>query len=221
MKKLLGLLLFVALSVPLAIAQNSTSKPATASPNQDVSYIRLSAELASAARDARDPILMLAAGVLGEMAVVQEEPRDKISESDQEAAVEEKTGADSLFALAEEYSGTNEELLALVADAMERDYAPKGAVGGAIVHYDLVRARDTDIYRIRFRGREYAEVCVVGDGDTDLDLYIYDQNGNLVCSDTDYTDRMYCSWTPRWTGPFEIEIENLGTVYNEYRLLTN
>ena len=221
MRKLLGILLFAALSIPSAIAQNSTSKPSTATPDQDVSYIRLSAELASAARDERDTILMVAAAILDERVVAQDTPREKVSESDDATEADKGNGDESLFALAEEYAGSNEELLALVADAKQRDFAPKGRRGGAAVTYDRVLARSTDIYRIVFRGRELAEVCVVGDGDTDLDLYIYDENGNLVCSDTDYTDRNYCSWTPRWTGPFEIEIENLGGVYNRYRLATN
>ncbi len=50
---------------------------------------------------------------------------------------------------------------------------------------------------------------------------IYDQNGNLICSDTDYTDRLLCSWYPRWRGDFRIKIVNRGNVYNEYDLVTN
>ena len=217
--KLLSLL-FLALSVPSAIAENLASKAETTSPDRDVSYIRLSAELASVARDARDPLLMLAAAVLEEMALIEEEPREK-SASEQETRVDEKSGADSLFALAEEYSGTNEVLLVLVADAMERDYTLKGRRPPVRDEGFLVPARDTDVHRREFPGRRLAEVAAIGDGDTDPDLYVYDENGSLVCSDTDYTDRMYCSWTPRWTGPFDIEIENLGDVYNEYRLVTN
>ena len=220
--KLLGfLLLLLVLSVPSAIAQNSEFKPPTATPDPDVSYIRLSAELAAAARDARDTILMLAAAMLDEMAVTQDASHEKVGGSADDTDIQEKSGADNLFALAEEYAGTNEELLALVADAKSRNYTPKGLRGGAEVVYDIVRARDIDVWRLVFRGGEYAELCVVGDGDTDLDLYVYDENGNLICSDTDYTDRNYCSWTPRWTGPFRVVIENLGTVYNEYRLATN
>jgi hypothetical protein len=221
MKKLLVSLLLIALAVPSAIAQNIVSKATTASPNQDVSYIRLSADLASAAREERDTILMLAAASLDQMAVTHDTTREKVGESDDAAEADKGNGDDSLFSLAEEYAGANQELLALVADAKQRDYTPRGARGGAIIHYDRVRARRTDVYQIVFRGRELAEICVVGDGDTDLDLYVYDEGGNLLCSDTDYTDRNYCSWTPRWTGSFEIEIENLGGVYNDYRLVTN
>ena len=218
----LPLLLLLTLTLPpSALGQNMTSKPATADPNQDVSYIRLSAELAAVARDTNDAVLMLAAANLEAMAVTEDAQHEKVAQ-DGEADVEAKAEGPGLFELAQEYAGSNDQLLAMVADTKAMASATtKGRRGGAAEVYDRVLARRTDVWRIVFRGRELAEVCVVGDGDTDLDLYVYDEGGNLICSDTGYTDRAYCSWTPRWTGPFEIEIENLGGVYNRYRLATN
>lgn len=64
-------------------------------------------------------------------------------------------------------------------------------------------------------------VIVNGDGDTDLDLYVYDENGNLMGKDIDYSDYCVVSWTPRWTGPFTIKIKNRGSVYNRYKIYTN
>ena len=55
----------------------------------------------------------------------------------------------------------------------------------------------------------------------DLDLLVYDENDHLVCRSTGSSDREYCRWWPRWTGPFRIEIQNLGTVANLYRVATN
>jgi hypothetical protein len=92
---------------------------------------------------------------------------------------------------------------------------------GANFIQDRVTAMDTDAYEILFAGREDAAIYVVGDGDTDLDLFVYDENDNLVCSDEDETDAMLCEWTPRRTGTFRVEIVNLGGVYNEYSLVTN
>ena len=65
------------------------------------------------------------------------------------------------------------------------------------------------------------ESAVVGDGDCDLDLYIYDENGNIVASDTDYTDQCICRWVPSWTGKFIIRIVNRGYVYSNYIIATN
>jgi hypothetical protein len=90
------------------------------------------------------------------------------------------------------------------------------------VHYDSVRAGGTDSYRdLRFVGGEVARVAVVGDGDTDLDLYVYDENGNEIVRDDDYTDRCVVQFNPRWTGRFIIKIVNRGSVYNRYALMTN
>jgi hypothetical protein len=96
-----------------------------------------------------------------------------------------------------------------------------GASGGANRHVDQVKAYDTDLYRVRFNGGEIAKVAALGDGDTDLDLYVYDENGNLIVKDDDRTDQCYVQWTPKWTGVFVIKIKNLGRVYNQYQLLTN
>ena len=98
MKKLLRSFYFVlpllALLAPTALAQNSTVKPETEAPSQDVAYIRLSAELASAARAVRDPVLMLSAAVLEQMAVTQDAPREKTTRSESATmTVEEKPQA--------------------------------------------------------------------------------------------------------------------------------
>ena len=68
---------------------------------------------------------------------------------------------------------------------------------------------------------ELAEVLVSGDGDTDLDLYVYDSNGNLIAKDIDYSDDCYVRWIPAWTGRFIIRIVNRGPVYNRFVILTN
>jgi hypothetical protein len=50
---------------------------------------------------------------------------------------------------------------------------------------------------------------------------VYDENGNLIASDTDYTDDCYVRFYPRWTGVFRIKIVNRGGVYNNYAIVTN
>lgn len=97
----------------------------------------------------------------------------------------------------------------------------RSAVGGPKIAEDRVNANDYDIYYIRFYGEELAEVAVIGDGDTDLDLYIYDDSGHLIESDTDYSDDCYVSWYPKWTGTFKVKVKNRGNVYNHYVLATN
>lgn len=119
---------------------------------------------------------------------------------------------------ATKFADGNKTLLALIKDA---EKSTRGAVGGPKRIVDRVLGGYTDTWTIRFRGGEPAYVVVSGDGDTDLDLYVYDQNGNLIDSDTDSTDDCVAAFNPRWTGVFYIKIKNLGRVYNRYVLVTN
>ena len=85
-----------------------------------------------------------------------------------------------------------------------------------------VRAFGTDRFRpITFMKGEIASVILKGDGDTDLDLYVYDEYGTLVAKDDDYTDGCVAMWTPRRTAPFYIVVRNRGRVYNQYVMITN
>jgi hypothetical protein len=93
------------------------------------------------------------------------------------------------------------------------------AVGGPKLDVVRVPAYGSVTYEVTFYGGAPAGVLVEGDGDTDLDLYIYDEGGHLVASDDDDTDRCVALWTPRWTGKFTIKIVNRGSVYNQATVL--
>jgi hypothetical protein len=93
-------------------------------------------------------------------------------------------------------------------------------VDGPKITRTQVRAHSTDRFNpITFRAGEEATVIVQGDGDTVLHLRVFDQNGNLIDEDTCRYDRCVANWTPEWTGPFYVTVENLGGVYNEYGML--
>jgi hypothetical protein len=97
----------------------------------------------------------------------------------------------------------------------------RGALGGPKRQIEVVRGNTTDVYSVSFVGGQTAVIAVVGDGSTDLDLYVYDEYNNLIRSDTGPTDRCLVSWTPKWTGPFTIKIVNRGTIPNKYSIGTN
>lgn len=96
-----------------------------------------------------------------------------------------------------------------------------GAVGKEKYSLDMISAYTTDTYKIAFKENKKATVKVTGVGLTDLDLYIYDNNGNLIISDTKNSDDCECSWIPKWTGEFTIRIKNQGGIYNLYYMQTN
>jgi len=99
--------------------------------------------------------------------------------------------------------------------------AKAGALPGPKYADDRVGAYRTDTYVVRFEEDESAVVVLRGDGDTDLDLYVYDVNGHLIASDTDGDAIAAVRWTPAWTGRFIIKVVNHGSVYNHYTLETN
>ena len=127
--------------------------------------------------------------------------------------------AKAVLAKAREYAKGRKDVLAMIDDVAAA--SSRGRVGGPTRHLDRVRPRITDVYRITFRGRRRAAVAIAGDGDTNLDLFIYDENGNLICSSRRGSDREGCAWTPRWTGPFRIKVRNYGHLHNSYWLVTN
>ncbi len=98
---------------------------------------------------------------------------------------------------------------------------PKGAVGGPQSTTDRVLSNTTDIWEINFRGGERGSIRVDGDGDTDLDCYVYNSSGTLVAYDNDLTDYCILDWYQPSTGTIRMEIRNLGDVYNQYVLSTN
>jgi hypothetical protein len=87
----------------------------------------------------------------------------------------------------------------------------------AIIRFDRVEAYSTDRWTLWARGGTNL-VEVIGDGDTDLDCYVYDRFGNFLGSDTDYTDHCIVRVHNPSAGNLVIRIENLGGVYNEYML---
>ena len=94
--------------------------------------------------------------------------------------------------------------------------------GGTLRKVETVSANTTDVYTITMRGGEMTRIRVQGDGDTCLELRVYDENGNLVASDTlGSGDRREARVTPKWTGPFKVKIMNRGSVGNRYVIVAD
>ena len=127
----------------------------------------------------------------------------------------------SILAAAKNYADGDAGILASIAEIEKSNQATRGRVGGPGERYSFVYGNSADNYEISFIERELAEIFVLGDGDTDLDLYVYDSNGHLIAKDDDFTDRCIVRWVPAWTGRYIIKIVNRGPILNNYHLLTN
>ena len=122
---------------------------------------------------------------------------------------------------AEGFADGDKNLTGLIKSLRGLSDASRGRVGGPGYVVDKVNAEEANLYAVEFTGGEAAEAAVVGDGSTDLDLYIFDEDGNLIVMDEDAGDECYVIWKPRSTGVFVITVMNRGSVYNEFALVTN
>ena len=143
--------------------------------------------------------------------------------------------ADTLLAYAKKYANGDRDLLSQIKKTEKGTFYQDnscqeiigkvtinhGAVGEQKYSLDMINANSTDTYKIKFKENQKAIVRVNGVGLTDLDLYIYDNNGNLISSDTSDSDNCECAWVPQWTGEFTIRIKNRGNMYNLYYMQTN
>jgi hypothetical protein len=59
---------------------------------------------------------------------------------------------------------------------------------------------------------------ISGDGDTDLDLYVYDSNGLIARADS-YSDDEIADLIIYNGGYFTVKVVNRGRVYNDYELI--
>lgn len=96
-----------------------------------------------------------------------------------------------------------------------------GAVGGPKHARDTVSAKSTDTFVITFKAKEPAIISLKGDGSTDLDCFVFDNQDHLIVMDTDNTDVCFLHWRPAWTGKFRLLIRNNGDRDNEYSVATN
>lgn len=87
-------------------------------------------------------------------------------------------------------------------------------VGGTKIFRGDIQANDSVVVDLLLRGDETTKIRLSGDGSTDVDCYLFDENFNQVGSDADDTDTCLIYANPRWTGVFHLKVMNRGRVYN-------
>lgn len=178
--------------------------------------------LAAYAREAGDAEAMLVAarmlasvGTLGE----GEEPAVIESSSAAGSATSEAQTSATLFDEALELAQGDPSIVDRISVA--RASASRGLVGGASSWVRDISARSSVSYEITAQGGYIWNVVAAGDGDTDVDMEVFDQNGNLVCRDIAPYTRATCSITPAWTGRFTVKVSNLGNVWTRTLIMSN
>ena len=200
---------------------NIGSGPKAPATDEPIARLQMTADLLAVGRTSRDPLaLVVAARIMKTLggAEIDLKPEARAATATAQKAGQ-ATSPETILIEARDLA-KGDKITNLLIDettAMGVTTDP----GQPKTHQDTVQPGATDTYSVVFNAGQLAEAGVAGDGDSDLDLFVYDENDHLVCRSTASTDREYCRWWPRWTGPFRIEIQNLGAVANLYRLATN
>jgi hypothetical protein len=71
------------------------------------------------------------------------------------------------------------------------------------------------VYKIEFLKedqpqRRLAEFAVIGDGSTDVDVFVYDEAGKEVARDDKFSDLALVRWLPTHAQRYTIKVKNLG-----------
>lgn len=177
------------------------------------------ADLQALAIEQQDALL-LAAAIRLQQSVPTEAIEVEVTETGDEAT--DKPTAAELTELALQFAGENEDLLAVV-DMATTGSTARGDVQGAAGYYSgRVLANGESSFNITFEGGEPAMVMIVGDGDTDLDMFVTDAYGNEICSGLSYTDRETCGWVVEGgDSQYTVRVTNLGDVWNAVKVYTN
>ena len=200
---------------------NIASGPKAAAADEPIARLQMSSDLLTFGRDTKDPLdLIVAARIMKALGGTEVDLKPEGRTATERA---QKSGqpvsADSILVEARDLA-KGDKLTNLLID----EAGAMGFDGSAVqpkTHQDTALVGATEAYTVVYSGGQLAEAGLAGDGSSDLDLLVYDENDHLVCRSASSSDREYCQWWPRWTGSFRIEIQNLGTAANLYRLTTN
>lgn len=227
MKKILFLLSMIAVSFN-GMAQTVEEKPEVkGETSESLAAVKLANQVLRYGYENKSTLALLDA-----LQIFSENPTQAFNATKKGDAVDEsQTGGkkarvsfdyESVLADAKAFADGDPNLLALIDNIdAEAKGAQRGNINGPSRDYSAVNGNSYMDYTASFVANELAEILVSGDGDTDLDLYVYDSNGNLIAKDIDYSDDCYVRWIPAWTGRYTIRIVNRGPVYNRFVILTN
>ena len=77
-----------------------------------------------------------------------------------------------------------------------------------------------ETWTVGFYGGTHAELAILGDGRSNLDLTVRDAAGGVICADLGSADRAMCGFALRDNGEVQVTVTNAGTEPAVYMLLT-
>ncbi|MBR9762695.1 MAG: hypothetical protein GYB53_03980 [Rhodobacteraceae bacterium] len=207
----LALLLFAPLAAPAA-AQSV------------IRNAELSARLFEAAEELEDPMLALAAARLRKSVLAMQVVRAPQKDGPLVQGIAPQgrlLSWQQMLARAVELSDGSEAIARLADDV--KFAGTKGVASGQVYSISTIAGSGRDTYPpLEYIGGDYAEVYVEAqDPGADLNLFVRDAQGRVVCSDTDISAIAYCGWRPARSEFFTVEVHNRGPAGSSYALITN
>jgi hypothetical protein len=126
-----------------------------------------------------------------------------------------------LLADAKEMAKSDNNLVAMIT-TMEAT-VPSSRGGGnaeAVYEYIDVKAGTEDVFTQKFIGGQPVNLVLIGDGMSDLDLYVMDESGKQIAFDKGDVDHCRVTFMPSKTGNYKIKIKSLGAVKNVCMVMT-
>ncbi len=114
--------------------------------------------------------------------------------------------------------------VAELVKAAEGDIAElkRGNERGPQTYYRYISGNSRCVFNGVYLGGQLAAITVTTDnGAADLDIYVYDDRGNLIVRDERPSRNATVSWYPRYTGDFRIEVVNASGSGANYRYIHN
>jgi hypothetical protein len=201
-------------------AKASAEKPKADEKAKAVARLAMAHELIAYGRETKSPeSLILAAKILGSTQTNTEEKKLELQEGQEIKPIE----VDPAKLLAEAKKMDGSDGVADLAAAVSKQLAERsrGSVGGPCSQFASVGGNGFAIFRGVYRGGELACASVVSFDNADLDLYVFDENGNLIAQDRGPCWSASCTWSPFWTGRFTLRVVNCSPFPAGFRINTN
>ena len=239
-------------AVPIAASAAEADKPKEEKPKlntgsaeagtEAVTSAALAAQLALEGERRKSPLLLLAAAeLLGDLRESRQRPEvERASEPAAEAPASAtapkkpiELSVPALVARARAHAGTDEKLSDIVDQFSSRGLSyqqgaskPSVDVQGRafkVIDQGVIGAGETiTLSNVIFDASDPAAIIVSGDGDGDVDLWVYDgDSGGLIGDDCDTTSQCIVTWRPLYRGPFTVKMTNVGSIAERYVVLAN
>jgi hypothetical protein len=221
-KSMLFTVMFLLAGTISLMAQDIPAKTVeTENPSPAIEQFTLAQLLANYGYDNNDPVsLVMAARVMKGWSYTTLEADDvTIANAEVKAPDGTILDVDKLLEDAAVMAGEKEHVLAMITEV--KNTGARGAKDGPQVGVGVLEGLGSIYYEVKFVGDEFAEVAVEGDGEADIDLYVFDKDENLIGADESGSASCYVSWYPPKTEKHYILLINRGENTTFYAIATN